>query len=542
MSVLPTGVITAAARSPDIRSLPWQRRPHANRLLAALRDPKRGFSAVVVGEPHRAFYGNQFGLTVPLFAHYGVELWVPEIGGPIHPDNEAHELVMSVFGGMSKGERNRIRLRVRTAMAAQTLLEGRYLGGRPPYGYTLQDLGPHPNPAKAADDKHLRGLTPDPRTAPIVRQIFHEFLTGSGLYAIAEALTSNHVPCPSAHDRARNPHRSGIAWSKSAIRVNLTNPRYTGRQVWNKQRTDEVLLDVDDVALGHTGVMRWNPRDKWVVSKEITHPPIIDEATFEQAQTLLARHRLGQDLPQRQRRARNPYVFRGMIYCAACNRRMQGQYNHGAAYYRCRFPQEYALANDVSHPRNVYLREESLTDPLDTWLTTAFHPDHIENTITAMADAQLGDHPSPTITAARATINDCDTKLQRYRAALDAGADPSVVSNWIAQTQAERTRAETELHAGNFDAPRRMTQAEIITLVEALGNIVTVLRDADPTDKAEVYRQLGLRLTYHPEAQTVHAETDLSAHRGPMVRVRGATRPIAPPPMTLSATLKLAQV
>ncbi|MEU5789754.1 recombinase family protein [Micromonospora purpureochromogenes] len=90
------------------RSLPWQRRAQANQLLAALRNPQRGFSAVVVGEPHRAFYGNQFGLTVPLFAHYGVELWVPEIGGPIDPDNEAHELVMSVFGGMSKGERNRI--------------------------------------------------------------------------------------------------------------------------------------------------------------------------------------------------------------------------------------------------------------------------------------------------------------------------------------------------------------------------------------------------------------------------------------------------
>ncbi|MEV4824627.1 recombinase zinc beta ribbon domain-containing protein [Micromonospora sp. NPDC049274] len=83
--------------------------------------------------------------------------------------------------------------------------------------------------------------------------------------------------------------------------------------------------------------MRWNPRDKWVISKGITHPPIIDETTFEQAQTLLARHRLGLDIPQRQHRARNPYVFRGLIYCAACNRRMQGQYNHGAAYYRCRF-------------------------------------------------------------------------------------------------------------------------------------------------------------------------------------------------------------
>jgi DNA invertase Pin-like site-specific DNA recombinase len=135
------------------RALPWQRRPEACRLLAALANPHRGFHAVVIGEPHRAFYGNQFSLTVPIFNHYGVQLWVPEVGGPIDPDNEAHDLVMSVFGGMSKGERTRVKVRVRTAMAAQTRLEGRYLGGRPPYGYTLVDLGPHPHPAKAADDK-----------------------------------------------------------------------------------------------------------------------------------------------------------------------------------------------------------------------------------------------------------------------------------------------------------------------------------------------------------------------------------------------------
>lgn len=59
------------------RALPWQRRPRASALLSTLADPIRGFDAVVIGEPHRAFYGNQFGLTFPLFTHYGVELWVP---------------------------------------------------------------------------------------------------------------------------------------------------------------------------------------------------------------------------------------------------------------------------------------------------------------------------------------------------------------------------------------------------------------------------------------------------------------------------------
>ncbi|WP_244298294.1 DDE-type integrase/transposase/recombinase [Micromonospora cremea] len=86
--------------------------------------------------------------------------------------------------------------------------------------------------------------------------------------------------------------------------------------MWNKQRTDEVLLDVDDVAMGHTGVMRWNARDKWVVSREITHEPLIDDADFEQAQAILQRRGRGTGGQHIRQRTRNPYVFRGLIYCA----------------------------------------------------------------------------------------------------------------------------------------------------------------------------------------------------------------------------------
>ncbi|WP_026189944.1 hypothetical protein [Salinispora mooreana] len=114
-------------------------------------------------------------------------------------------------------------------------------------------------------------------------------------------------------------------------------------------------------------------------------------------------------------------------------------------------------------------------------------------------------------------------KLERYRAALDAGADPTVVTAWITQTQADRARAEAELHALAGTTPHRLTRAEITALVTALGDIAAVLRDADPADKAKVYRQLGLRLNYQPETQTVRAEVNLSAHRGEMVCVRGGT-------------------
>jgi site-specific DNA recombinase len=203
------------------------------------------------------------------------ESWVPEVGGKVDPGSDAHDLVMSLYSGMSKGERNRIKIQVRSAMTAQAKHEGRFLGGRPPYGYRLADAGVHPNPGKAAMGGRLHRLEPDPAVAPVVARIFREYLRGAGLFAIAERLTRDGIPSPSAHDPARNRHRDGRGWAKSAVRAILADPGYTGRQVWNRQRRDEVLLDVEDVAAGHETKLRWNDPSAWVWSAEQMHEPLV---------------------------------------------------------------------------------------------------------------------------------------------------------------------------------------------------------------------------------------------------------------------------
>ncbi|WP_078857168.1 recombinase family protein [Streptomyces sp. NBRC 109706] len=491
------------------RSIPWARRPRAAALLDALKDPHRSFDAVVIGEPQRAFYGNQFGLTFPIFTHYGVPLWVPEVGGPVDPESEAHDMVMSVFGGMSKGERTRIKIRVRTAMSAQTKLEGRFLGGRPPYGYRLADAGAHPNPTKAADGRRLHRLEPDKDTAAVVQRIFVHYSAGRGLYAIAEALTRAGIPCPSAHDRARNRHRSGVAWSKGAVRVILTNPRYTGHQVWNKQRKDEVLIDVDNVALGHETKLRWNDKETWVWSTSIVHEPLIDMETFQAVQQMLAGKGTGRKHRERQT-TRHPYVFRGLLRCGICNRRMQGQQSKLRLYYRCRFPNEYSLANTVDHPRNVYLNEADLLPRLDDWLAGAFAADRLADTIDRMQTAQPDITPAPAAESAARVIADCDAKLARYREALEAGTDPKLVAAWTAEVQARR--AEAAARSRKVSAQRRMTREEIHRMIKPLGSIRETLATADPEAKADVYRSLGLTLTYQPEKQLVRVAASLDPH------------------------------
>ena len=101
------------------RSVPWERRHEASRLLAALKRPDRGWSALVVGEGTRCWFGNQFSLIAPRFAAYGVELWVPELGGRFDARNPSHKMLMSVLGGMSESERQHVQARVRAAMDAE---------------------------------------------------------------------------------------------------------------------------------------------------------------------------------------------------------------------------------------------------------------------------------------------------------------------------------------------------------------------------------------------------------------------------------------
>jgi len=495
------------------RSLPWSRRPEASKLLQTLADPDRGFDAVVIGEPQRAFYGNQFGLTFPVFVHYGVGLWVPEVGGAVDPGSDAHEIVMNLYGGMSKGERNRIKTRVRTAMAAQAAIEGRYLGGRPPYGYVLADAGPHPNPAKAAAGQTLKKLEPDPTAAPVVQRIFAEYLTGKGLYAIAEGLTADGILSPSAHDPGRNRHRSGSrgAWSKSAVRAILRNPRYTGHQVWNRQRRDEELIDVNDVGLGHQTRMRWNHPNQWIWSENPTHPAIIDAETYQAAQEAFGRTKR-----RAPRRTGRRYLLSGLIRCGVCGRRMAGQQNHDHPYYRCRFPDEYGIGAD-QHPRNVYVKESAVTPGLDRWLGTLFDDDHLEETAEILAGSSQPDPDDQARKGALAEqIHDCDRRLGQYQAVLDEGADAKVVARWMAQVQRERANLQAQL--GHTIPGGKLTSTQVRALVEALRDIVTVLAEADPQDKAELYGELGVDLTYHPEGSI----SVKMLPRGVKVRVGGA--------------------
>jgi len=120
------------------------------------------------------------------------------------------------------------------------------------------------------------------------------------------------------------------------------NPRYTGRQVWNRQRKQEVLLDFENVAEGYEAKLKWNEPGSWVWSDQIVHEPLVSVEDFEAAQA--TRESSGRGRTRERSAVRRIYVLRGLFHCGLCGRKVQDQHTRNYTYYRCRHPREYVLA------------------------------------------------------------------------------------------------------------------------------------------------------------------------------------------------------
>ncbi len=492
------GVLAAVYHDIDYsRSIPWPRRPEAARLLGDLpRSAEvRGWDAVVIGEPQRAFDGNQFGNTFPIFVHHGVELWVPEMDGPIRPGDEAQELIMTMFGGLSKAERARLRARVRNSMRAfVTHGTGRFLGGRPPYGYRIVRTGkPHPNPKKASYGIELTALDPDPDTAPVVQRIFELRLAGLGYRAIAERMDLEGHPPPSVHDPERNPHRHGSSWAVSAVRSIILNPRYRGTDRFGAYKKVDRLLDPADVAAGYVVRMKQMPEDEWSLADGVI-PPLVTSDVWTAAQPDRMAPTRG---PRPDRAGENRYALRGLMSCSACGRRMQGNTIRRRSgtqkiHYRCTYKSDYPGAG---HPRGLAVAEARVLPAVDEWLGELFSPDRLEETVTAILSAG-DDEPEPLdLRQARQRAEAAQKRLSRYVRALDAGMDPQLVVKQTREAQIELAAAKAII-ASHQGHERALDEASLRALLSDGGALPMLLEVATAEERRQIYSAAGLQLDY----------------------------------------------
>jgi hypothetical protein len=187
----------------------------------------------------------------------------------------------------------------------------------------------------------------------VVAWVFAERIGGRSAARIARAMNESQIPCPSASDPGRNPHWTGKGWTVQTVTAILANPRYTGRQVWNRQRTDRDLVDPANTGPGHRDVQRWNLPEGWVISRRPAHPAIVSEADYVAAQQASAP--CGPAGPATRR-----YLLAGLICCGICGRRLESAWSNGKPAYRCRHGHKSSSPPDPGRPRNSYVREEQI--------------------------------------------------------------------------------------------------------------------------------------------------------------------------------------
>jgi site-specific DNA recombinase len=257
----------------------------------------------------------------------------------------------------------------------ESVRQGWHTGGRPPYGYMLEQHD-HPNPSKAREGKHKHRLILDSLRAEVVLLIFEDYCVRLlGLGAICDKLNRNNERYPPPIPNRKNETNLGHTWSRGVIQAILRNPKYTGYNVWNRH----------DKRRGHPLI---RPREEWIWSAEPTHPAILPRELFDMVEERAQRNgnaaKAGlsrESHKSAHTTARRIYPLRGRVRCGLCGFRMEGSHQKGSNWYRCQYVYRRgpAAATIAGHPKVYGIKEDKILGPvLDFLARRVFGPDRLQ--------------------------------------------------------------------------------------------------------------------------------------------------------------------
>lgn len=206
----------------------------------------------------------------------------------IDPNDESSELMYGVKSILSREELKIINKRLHRGRIT-SVLEGRHISKKPPYGYIRNE--------------NLR-LVPDPETAWVVEYIFRRMTENVGRVQIAQELDQMGIEPPDGG--AKGAGKS--YWSPSTISAIIKNEVYIGNLIWGKYRT---------IKQNGKPIRRKVPEEKWIRYNN-AHPPIVSEELFKQANE--AHSRRWRPPTKFSKGLRNPLA--GILYCAVCGHAM----------------------------------------------------------------------------------------------------------------------------------------------------------------------------------------------------------------------------
>ena len=283
-------------------------------LQEIMQDAKRGeFEILLAYMSDRIGRQEEYSFYVAELNRMGIEVWTIK-DGQLKTEEHIDKLLNYIRFWQNEGESKKTGMRVHDTMV-EMVKDGKFVGGKAPYGYKLVLSGEISNHGRA-----LHKLVIVPEQADIIRQIYSYAVNqGMGYEKIANTLNKNGVPA-SILDK----------WKGGTIRSILTNPVYMGYIAYNRRKN------------GHANSTRLD-RKEWTYSRE-QKPEImiVSQEIWERAQEI--REARKNKINASRQETNNLYMeqynvpfstrgrlaLTGMVYCGYCGKRLKntGYANH----------------------------------------------------------------------------------------------------------------------------------------------------------------------------------------------------------------------
>ena len=283
-------------------------------LQEIMQDAKNGeFDILLAYMSDRIGRQEEYSFYVAELNRLGIEVWTIK-DGQLKTEEHIDKLLNYIRFWQNEGESKKTGMRVHDTMV-EMVKDGKFVGGKAPYGYKLVLSGEISNHGRA-----LHKLVIVPEQADIIRQIYSYAVNqGMGYQKIAKTLNEKGVPAPILEQ-----------WKSGTVRSILTNPIYMGYIAYNRRKD------------GHANSTRLDRRE-WTYSRE-QNPEIVivSQETWERAQEIreARKKRINEskqatsDLYMEQHNVpfstRGKLALTGMVYCGYCGKRLKntGYANH----------------------------------------------------------------------------------------------------------------------------------------------------------------------------------------------------------------------
>lgn len=199
---------------------------------------------------------EEYAFYVATLNRLGVEVWTIN-DGQLKTEDHVDKLITYIKFWQNEGESKKTSQRVHDARV-EAVKEGKFAGGKAPYGYKLVDSGLISNHGRM-----LKKLEIVEEHAEVVRKIYSLSIhQGYGYEKIAKQLNKEGIPAPSLPQ-----------WKAGTVKSILTNPVYMGYYSINRRKTNYTKKRQD--------------RKDWTLSeKQVPEIVIISEQDWEKAQQI----------------------------------------------------------------------------------------------------------------------------------------------------------------------------------------------------------------------------------------------------------------